>query len=313
MKSYIQIQVPSTSLAANRGVRPGPVGVELSKRSRGRRPGPVSVDAWKDSASSFIEETIPGGSITIELDNRINEWRITSPASAHWQYYLPATGGKWARSGDEITLFDAINKKIYFSLEQANGMCGRASYNLSLTGRYELHTEWKRVPKPLPISGQPHIWYGLAVRADGRGVGGPRAASAVVISAGRWFTFIMPDPMTGSFRGYSWSVAFVLLTGYLDRGDLVAHTGSGVDYQLSLGAYWTAQAGALNHIAAGNTAGLVEFALKNDEMLRALGMAALEGTCVDYDERHVIIGDLSGAEIRSGIYAYTGECVQDLS
>lgn len=311
MKSYIQIQVPSMTLAANRGATCGPAGVELSKRARGRLPGPVGVDTWRDSLSGFLEETISGGALTLELDNKNHEWRIKPPAFAHWKYYVPATGGKWARSGDEITISDA-NKKIHFSLGQANGMFGRAYYGLSLTGRYELHTEWKRVPKPLPISDQPPIWYGLAIGDRGRTVAGARMAEAVVISSGRWFTFSMPAPAAGSFRGYSWSAAFVLLTGYLDRGDLIGSPGRGVDYELSLGARWIEQAGPLTQIASGQSAGLVDFALRNAELLRALGMAALEGTCVDYDERHVILCDLSGAGIRSGIYAYTGECVQSL-
>ena len=297
------------TLAANRGAMPGPVGVESSKRERGRLPGPVGVDTGRGPAGGFLEETIPGGAITLELDNKNHEWRIKPPAFAHWNYYLPATGGKWARSGDEITISDA-NKKIHFSLKRANAMTGRACYGLSLTGRYELHTEWKRVPKPLPVSDRPPIWYGLAVGDRGRTVAGARMAEAVVVSSGKWFTFSMPAPAEGSFRGYGWSAAFVLLTGYLDRGDLICSPGRGVDYELSLGARWFEQAGPLTQIASGQSAGLVDFALRNTETLRALGTAALEGTCVDYDERHVILADLSGAAVRSGIYAYTGQCVQ---
>lgn len=293
MKSYIQIQVPGVILPTSRGAAPGPVGV----------------DTRRATVNGFLEETLPGGALTLELDNKNREWRIRPPAPRHWQHYLPATGGKWARSGDEITVLDPINKKIHFSLSRANGMRGRASYDLSLTGRYDHHAEWKRVPKPLPVSGRPPIWYGLAVADNHRGTG-PRSASAVVISGDRWFTFSMPQPAEGSFRGYFWNSAFVLLTGYLDRGDLVGNAGAALDYELSLGAYWSEQAGALIPIASGQSGGLVDFALKHSEMLRALGMAALEGTCLDYDERHVIIGDLAGAGIRAGIYSYTGECVQ---
>lgn len=272
-------------------------------------PGPIGVDTRKGPANRFLEETIPGGALTLELDGNNREWRLRPPAIRKWRHYLPAARGKWSRSADEITLFDAVNKKILFSLRQANGMRGRACYDLSLAGRYDHHAEWKRVPKPLPISSRPPIWYGLAVREDRHG-GGPRAASAVVISNDKWFTFSMPQPAAGPFRGYAWNAAFVLLTGYLDRGDLVGNAGADVDYELSLGAYWREQAGALNPIAAGRVGGFVDFALKHSEMLRALGMAALEGLCLDYDERHVIIGDLAGEEINAGIYAYTGECVQ---
>ncbi|HEX5733794.1 MAG TPA: hypothetical protein VF131_13240 [Blastocatellia bacterium] len=309
MKSYIQIQVPGITLAAYRGAAPGPVGVECSKRQMGRLPCPVGVDTWNGSVNGLLEETIPGGGLTLELDNKNREWKIRPPALRHWQYYLPATGGKWARSGDEITIFDAVNKKILFSLGQANGLRGRASYDLSPTGRYEHHTEWKRVPKLLPVSSRSPIWYGLAVADSNRG-GGPRSASAVVISDDRWFTFSMPQPAAQSFRGYSWNAAFVLLTGYLDKGDLVGNAGAGVDYELSLGASWREQAGALNPLVAGQSGGFIDFALKHSELLRSLGMAALEGTCLDYDERHVIIGDLAGEGINAGIYAYTGECVQ---
>lgn len=304
MKAYIQIQVPSATQATKRGAPPGPTGVEMSRRAPGRVPGPVGVDLWQPSASRALEETIPGGSVTLELDDKNREWRVKPPAFAAWSYYLPSTRGKWARRGDEITIRDAVDKKIYFSLRQANTMMGQASYNPTLTGRYELHAEWKRVPKPLPISGRPPIWYGLAVANSGS------AASAVVISGSSSFSFLMPSVAAGSFRGYSWSAAFVLLTGYLDRGDLVNNPGLDIDYELSLGTRWRDQAGPLNQIAAGRSEGLADFALKNAEMLRALGMAALEGTCVDYDEKHVIIGDLAGAGIRTGIYAYTGDCVQ---
>jgi hypothetical protein len=56
-------------------------------------------------------------------------------------------------------------------------------------------------------------------------------------------------------------------------------------------------------------AGLCEFALRNREALRTLGRAALQGSCVDYDERHALIGDLPGANIEAGMLAYTGECL----
>src|SRR5215216_2990244 len=105
MKSYIQIQIPGMLLAPSRGAIHGPAGVELLKRPMGRLAGPVGPDAWKASASRFLEETIPGGSITLELDNENREWRIKPPAHSHWEYYLSATGGRWARSGDEITIF----------------------------------------------------------------------------------------------------------------------------------------------------------------------------------------------------------------
>jgi hypothetical protein len=317
MKSYIQIQIPGMSLAGNRGAPPGPAGADPSKRAAGwmggRLPGPVGGDAWADSATGFLEETIPGGVVTLELDNKVDSWRIKPPAFADWQYYLPATHGKWSRGGDEITICDAANKKAYFALRQANRMSGRAFYNPSLTGRYELRTEWKRVPKPLPVSGPPPIWYGLAIVDNGRAVAGRRVAASVVLSAGQWFTFFMPAPVAGTVRGYSWTAAFVLLTSYLDRGDLAAHPGSAVDYELSLGGRWSEQAGALNQIARFKFEELIQLALKNAETLRALGMAALEGTCVDYGERQVIIGDLSGAGIGAGTYAYTGKCVQGFS
>lgn len=193
---------------------------------------------------------------------------------------------------------------------QANRMSGRAYHQLAFTGRHELPVEWKRVPKPLPISNQPPIWYGLAIGDNSGLVTGMRGARAVVLSAGKWFTFFMPAPAAGTFRGYFWSTPFVLLTGYLDRGDLIAHPGSAVDYELSLGGHWVEQAGPLNQIVRLKFEDLIPLALKNADTLRALGMAAIQGTCVDYDEKHVIIADLSGAGIRSGIYAYTGECVQ---
>ncbi|HKP85581.1 MAG TPA: hypothetical protein VJZ26_05775 [Blastocatellia bacterium] len=309
MKTYIQIQVPSMSLPANRGALPGPVAADSSEHLRGRLPGPVGGDAWKPSERRFLEETIAGGSITLELDDKNKEWRVKPPAFAHWNYYLPATHGKWARNADEITICDAIDKRVYYSLRQANKMNGRAFCELSPAGRAEMRTEWKRIPKPLPVSGEPAIWYGLAI-ADSGGVGvGTRRAAAVVLSANKWFSFSMPWPTTGAFRGYGWNAAFVLLTGYIDRGDLVAHPGSGVDYELSLGSHWGERAEPLNQVARFKFEELTQFALRNAETLRAMGKAAVHGMCVDYDERHVIISDLFGAGIRAAIYAYTGECV----
>jgi len=234
---------------------------------------------------------------------------MTPPAFAHWKFYLPSTYGRWARSGDEITIRDASNKEIYFSLRQANKMSGHAFHKLSFTGRHQFPTEWKRVPKPLPVSSVPPIWYGLAIAGKG-GTATGRVATAIALSDSDWFTFYMPSPTTGTFRGYSWTAAFVLLTGYLDRGDCIAHPGSSVDYELSLGRHWFEQAGALNRIVRFSFEDAIQFAFKNAETLRTLGLAAVEGTCIDYDEKHVIIGDLSGTEIGSGIYAYTGECVQ---
>lgn len=309
MKFYIQIEVPSISLAGNRGALPGPAGSDAYQYSRGRLPGPVGSDTWKPLERRFLEETIAGGSITLELDNKNNEWRIKPPAFAHWKYYLPATHGKWARNADEITIRDVINKRIYFSLRQANRMSGRAFYELSATGRYEMRTEWQRVPKPLPMSGEPPIWYGLAIDDSGGAALGTRQAAAFVISTNKWFTFSMPAPTAGSFRGYGWSAAFVLLTGYLDRGDLIAHPGAALDYELSLGGQWAERAEPLNKVAKFKFEDLMEFALKNAEMLRGIGLAAVQETCVDYDERHVMIGDLFGAGIRAGIHVYTGECV----
>ena len=309
MKSYIQIEVPSISLTANRGASLGPASVDAFKYSRGRVPGPVGSDTRKPAENRLLQETIAGGAITIELDNKNNEWRVKPPAYAHWNHYLPATQGKWARNADEITIRDCVNRNIYFSLRQANKMHGRAFYNLSATGRYEMATEWKRVPKPLPTSGEPPIWYGLAIEHNGEPGRGTRQAAAFVISANKWFTFCMPAPTAGSFRGYGWNAAFVLLTGYIDRGDLIAHPGTACDHELSLGGRWGERAESLNKVARFKFEELMQFALQNSEMLRNLGTSAVEETCVDYDERRVMICDLFGAGIRAGIHTYTGECV----
>src|SRR5215813_2713136 len=214
MKSYFQIQVFSTNLAGTRGASPGPVGTDLAKISYARLPGSVGDERWKPSENRLLEETIAGGSITLELDNRTTEWRMTPPAFAHWKFYLPSTYGRWARSGDEITIRDASNKEIYFSLRQANKMSGHAFHKLSFTGRHQFPTEWKRVPKPLPVSSVPPIWYGLAIAGKG-GTATGRVATAIALSDSDWFTFYMPSPTTGTFRGYSWTSAFVLLTVYL--------------------------------------------------------------------------------------------------
>ena len=309
MKSYIQIEVPSITLAANRGASPGPASVDAFKYSRGRAPGPAGCDRREPTESRLIQETIAGGAITIELNNKSNEWRIKPPAFAHWNRYLPATHGKWARNADEITIRDYVNRNIYFSLRQANKMHGRAYYDLPAAGRYDGATEWKRVPKPLPASGEPPIWYGLAIEHYGEPSRGTRQAAAFVISANKWFTFSMPAPTAGSFRGYGWSAAFVLLTGYIDRGDLIAYPGTAVDHELSLGGRWAERAEALNKAARFNFEELMQFALRNSEMLRNLATSAVEQTCVDYDERRVMICDLFGAGIQAGIHTYTGECV----
>jgi hypothetical protein len=146
MKFCIQIQVPTVTLAASRGATPAPAGVELSKHAMGRLPGPVGGDAWEGQAGGLLEESVAGGAITLELDDKNHEWRIKPPAFARWGHYLPATSGKWARGGDEIAICDAASKKIIFSLTQANKAAGRACYKPSFTGRYELHTEWKQTP-----------------------------------------------------------------------------------------------------------------------------------------------------------------------
>lgn len=309
MKSYIQIDVPSISLSGNRGALPGPASVDVFRYSRGRVPGPVGGDSWKPAERRLLQETITGGAITIELDRNTKEWRIKPPAYAHWTHYLPATHGKWARSADEITIRDCVNRKIYFSLKQANKMHGRAFYDLSITGRYDRATGWKRVPKPLPTSGEPPIWYGLAIEHYGEPSRGTRQVAAFVISANKWFTFSMPAPTAGSFRGYSWSAAFVLLTGYIDRGDLIAHPGAAVDHELALGGQWAERAESLNKVARFKFEELMQFALQNSEMLRSLGRAAVQEICVDYDEKRVMICDLFGAGIRAGIHTYTGECI----
>lgn len=309
MKSYIQIQIPSASLPANRGASFAPASADLCERSQVKLPGPVGGDAWKSFESRFIEETVAGGAITLELDSKNKEWKITPPVFAHWNYYLPATHGKWARSADEITLCDEINKTVYYSLKQANKMTGRAVREFTSAGHPAAGTEWKRVAKPMPTSGVPTIWYGLAIADTSELAASGSRAAAVVVSGNKWFSFSMPWPTTGSFRGYGWNAAFVLLTGYVDRGDLIANTGTGVDYELSLGAHWGARAESLNQVAGFKMEELIKFALKNFETLRALGLAAVKETCVDFEEKHVIVSDLFGAGIIAGIYAYTGECV----
>lgn len=309
MKTYIQIEVPSISLAGNKGALPGPASVDAFGCSRGRVPGPVGSDTWNPAETRLLQETLMGGAITIELDSVIKEWRIKPPAYAHWDHYLPATHGKWARNADEITIRDCLNKKIYFAIKQVNKMHGRAFYELSTAGRYDRATQWKRVPKPPPASGDLPIWYGLALEHYGELSRGTRHVAAFVISADKWFTFAMPAPTAGSFRGYSWSAAFVLLTGYIDRGDLIAHPGAAVDYELSLGGQWAERAESLNKVAMFGFEELTQFALRNSEMLRGLGRAAVRETCVDYDERRVMVCDLFGAGIRAGIHTYTGECV----
>jgi len=309
MKSFIRIQVPTTSLSADRAGRAAAAGVESYRLVRGRIPGPVGIDSFKGPANILLEEMIAGGFIDLELDNKVHEWRISPPAFANWQYYLPACHGRFNRRADEISLSDSVNEKEYCSLREANRMSGRAAFGLSLTNRDVLRTEWKRIPKPLPETGQPPIWYGLAIAGSGGAAAGSRVANAMVLSDDKWFTFTMPELTSGTSRGYFWSAAFALLTGYLDRGDCIAHPGSAVDYELSLGARWSESSAVLNHIASFQFDDLIQFTRNNAETLRFLGMAVLEETCIDYDEKHVIICDLLGAGINAGIYAYTGECV----
>src|SRR5919205_4391564 len=110
MRSYLRIQVPSLSLAGLRGAPAGPAGADPFRRSRGRLPGPVGGDQWRASETRLLEETLAGGSITLELNHDNDGWRITPPAFAHWTYHLPAAHGRWARSGDEITIGDASNQ-----------------------------------------------------------------------------------------------------------------------------------------------------------------------------------------------------------
>jgi hypothetical protein len=312
MKSYIRIQVPTTTLPANRVDRAAAPGVESYRPIRGRVPGPFGVDLINGPANSFLEEMITGGFVDLELDSKVHEWRISPPAFANWQSYLPSCHGRFNRGADEIILGDVVNENKYFSLRQANRMSGNADF-VTTTERCPFRTEWKRIPKPLPESGQPPIWYGLAIAGSDGAAAGPRVASATVVSDNQWFTFMMPELTAGPSRGYFWSAAFVLLTGYLDRGDCIANPGAGADYELSLGPQWRERAGALNHISSFQFDDLIQFTLNNAETLRALGMAVLEETCIDYDEKHVIICDLAGAGINAGIYAYTGECVQHRS
>jgi hypothetical protein len=240
-----------------------------------------------------------------ELDRRTHGWRIQQPALAHWQDYLPATQGKWARGGDEITILDAGSQRIYFTLRQVQQMRGRAFYELLPGGLYQSSSGWRRIARPMQTSAAPCIWYGLAMRQTTE----RRGAAAVVLSDDRWFTFLMPESSAGSFRGYGWSVAFVLLTGYLDKGDLIAHKGSAPDYQFNFGGHWRELSAILHPLVSLPFAGLCEFALRNREALRALGKAALQGSCVDSDEKHILIGDLPGANIEAGMLAYSGECL----
>ena len=294
MKTFMRIQVPSVSLP-----------LSLSS-SRGRLPNPLGSAIGPFAASRMIEETITGGAITLELDSVHKLWRIAPPAYAHWPYYLPATQGKWARSGSEITIGNAAHQQSYVSLRQANKMSGQAVLPFASTDGCEFRTEWRRIAKPLPTSGQPPIWYGLAI-AEGGGVGAKRG-KVVVFSADRWFRFLISPPTEGAFRGYFPEAAFVLLTGYKDQNDLAFHRGAAVDYELSLGDHWNEQVGALKQMRELMHDDLLPLVLRKTELLRALAMAALQETCVDYDERHVIIGDLSAAGMRSGLAAHTGEC-----
>jgi hypothetical protein len=305
MKAYFEIYIPAVSLAAKRGATPSPAGIDLLHRSRGRLPGAVGVPSYQWLESRLIEETLTGGSLILELDNRNYEWRIQQPAFVHWQHYLPATHGKWARSGNEISILDAGSQRIYFSLRQVQQMYGRAFYEALQGGHYQSSSGWQRIAKPLQTSVEPCIWYGLAIRENAA----PQGAAAVVVSDDKWFSFFMPESSAGSFRGYGWNVAFVLLTGYIDRGDLLAHKGSALDYQPSFGEPWSALSGILNPLVSLRFDALSEFALRNREALRLLGKTALRESCVDYDEKQVIIGDLPGASIDAGMFAYCGECL----
>jgi hypothetical protein len=308
MKSYVLIQIPTLTASANRAGLASTIRVEPSMS--GRMPGPVGVEVRDERRNVFVEEMISGGAIRLELDNNSGEWRINPPAIPNWTHYLASSHGRFTRGADQITVGDEGNANVYFSLRPANKMSGHAEFGLPFGSSDKFHTDWKRVPKPLPASGKPPIWYGLAI-ASGGPLAGPRAANAIVVSDDKWFTFSMPELAAGTSRGYFWNAAFVLLTGYLDRGDCVANPGSSIDYELSVSQRWSERAGTLNHIAAFQFDNLIQFTLNNAETLRALGMSVLGETCVDHDERHVIICDLAGAVINAGIYAYTGACVQD--
>ncbi len=326
MRSYFRIHVPSVSLLpgassgclASRSAIAGPAGADPLPSSlrfaKGRLPnpvgGPVGSDARPLAAGRLIEETLAGGDITLELDRDRQMWMVATPAYAHREYYLPTSHGKWARGGSEITIGDAAHAETYLSLHQANKMSGQAVFEPGIGGQSVYRSEWQRLAKPLPPSGQAPVWYGLAISEGGRPGGGPGAKQgrAVVFSADRWFSFLIPTPSAGAFRGYFPEAAFVMLTGYKDRRDLAVHRGADVDYELSLGNHWHERAGVLNQLRETKLADLLPLVLRNAELLRALATAALQETCIDYDERHVIIGDLSAAGVGAGLFAHTGEC-----
>src|SRR5262249_19293147 len=139
-------------------------------------------------------------------------WRIRPPVFSYSQYQLQRTEGKWHRCGDEISIGDSAGRRVFFSLNQANRMSGRAAHLRD--NRHEHHTDWKRIPKPLPATGIPNLWYGLARHRNGEAI-------ATVLSGQKSFTFRMPTLATGTFR-QSPGATFVLLTGFIDRGDLMS-------------------------------------------------------------------------------------------
>ncbi len=255
----------------------------------------------------------------LELE-KSGRWRQLPPFNPCWKVLLPYPTGVWKDHWGEIHIKDESKRHTYVILRAVDKDSGPAfcdpmgnDHWLMGGAQFTGQGQWVRRAKPLPSSGNPGLWVGLAGKGGGAlGIGAEGVVAYVVpiySPKSNGFAFIFYSGRLGVNAGASANTSIVLVSGVQEPGDLEGYVQTGVDWNLSLGgklsAFKNVQAiGKLEGIA-----NIIKMTQKNADSLATAAKTLYQGGSMDWEEKNVCVLDLPvGGGLEAGLYYYIGRC-----
>ena len=250
------------------------------------------------------------GTLSLEFDND-GVWRQVAPFHPNWQLILPYACGKWKKSiGDEGVLYDETGSAQLMVLRSFGENSGNAFFGLDGV-QFQGSALWQRMAKPLPASGNPGMWAGLAGKGGAAAGAGAEAALCYVVPVfspgSNGFGFFFYAGRLGLNVGASGGAVLVLVTGVQEPMELNGFAQTGTDWALALGGKWSSLAKGLGKLD--DLAEIIKAVQKNADAIVGAAKSVYGGAFLDWEEKSVSMVDLVGAGLEAGYYWFAGRCV----
>lgn len=250
------------------------------------------------------------GVMLLELDNE-GGWRQLAPFHPNWRLILPSACGTWKTAiGDECVLYEETGSQQVFLLRGFSANQGPAFFGLQGI-QYQGSASWRRIAKPLPESGNPGMWAGLAGKGGAAAGVGADAALCYVIPIhapdSNGFAFLFYSGRFGANVGASGGAAFVLVTGVQKPMELNGFVQTGVDWALALGGKWSSMAKGLGKLD--DLTKVIKAVHDNTDAIVGAAKSVYQGAFLDWEAKSVSVVDVVGAGLEAGVYWFAGRCV----